>query len=267
MPAQFLHIMAVSRVSPKKATVKQWTVVDVAAEAARDPAACRHVVAVKPPVRILGVSPGDLPREVERRVTGATDAVGRRLRKDAKVLLAGVVSFPVPVAGIVGDRVATEVYRAWARASVTWLRQEYGSSLVSIVAHHDETHPNLHFYAVPEFLNGQTMAGIHPGMAAIARVEGGKREKDAAYREAMRSLQGRFWNDVGQRFGHARTSARPRRRWRRWEWNEITKRTSELESRLARVSTAYERLVEWTATAPAIGQTMDARARLRGRER
>lgn len=108
-------------------------------------------------------------------------------------------------------------------------------------AHHDE--PNQHFYAIPDFGAGQSMADIHPGMRAMATVEGGKRQKDAAYKAAMAELQERFWTAVGRHFDHTRRSARPRRGWRYQEWKEITAYTKDLANKLARSVRAYERLI------------------------
>jgi len=247
MATQFLHIDTAARQVPKKATVHQWCVREIAAEAARNAAESRHVVVSRPPIRIFGVAPEDLPSIVDERLDGARDSRGRKIRKDAKVLLAGVASFPVPLDNVNRSQIAAERYRAWARVAVAWLRKEYGPALVSVIAHHDENYPHLHFFAVPDFRAGQAMADLHPGMRAIADISGGKREKDQAYKTAMRGLQERFWNDVGRQFDHQRVSARPRRRWRYWEWKEIQTYTRTLESRLARLTNAYERLMAWTS--------------------
>lgn len=267
MVSQFYHVDTIARQSPRKATVRQWSVREIAAEAARSAASCRHVAVPRPPVRLFGAAPEDLPCVVDQRVYGATDAKGRKLRRDAKVLLAGVASFPVPLDSVKRSHIAAERYRAWAQQAVEWLRKEYGRALVSIICHHDENYPHLHFYAVPNFRAGQTMADLHPGMRAIANTTGGKGQKDRAYKAAMRSLQERYWNDVGRHFDHARISAQPRRRWTFWEWKEITRRTRDLESRLARITKAYARLTAWTSamTPTCMVDTLFSRSRERPR--
>jgi hypothetical protein len=248
MATQFLHIDTAARQVPKKATVHQWCVREIAAEAARNAAASRHVAVSRPPIRIFGVPPQDLPSIVDERLDGARDSKGRKIRKDAKVLLAGVVSFPMPLDSVERSQIAAERYRAWARVTVAWLRKEYGPALVCVIAHHDENYPHFHFFAVPDFRAGKSMADLHAGMHAIAGMSGGKREKDRAYKTAMRGLQERFWNDVGRQFDHRRMSTRPRRRWRYREWKEIQAYTKTLENRLARLTKAYERLLTWAST-------------------
>ena len=67
--------------------------------------------------------------------------MGRKMREDAAVLLAGVASFPRDAANK-----DPELYKKWESLTVEYLQKKYGDNLRSVVMHNDEEHPHLHFY-------------------------------------------------------------------------------------------------------------------------
>ena len=94
---QFVHISVYSLHPPKKTSRgadRKWAVRDVLAEASREPQACLHVPRPRPPNLLHGPSLAELEAEVDAIHARNHDATGRRLRKDASVLLAGVASYP-----------------------------------------------------------------------------------------------------------------------------------------------------------------------------
>ena len=94
---QFVHISVYSLHPPKKTSRgadRKWAVRDVLAEASREPQACLHVPRPRPPILLHGPSLAELEAEIGTIHARSTDAAGRRLRKDASVLLAGVASYP-----------------------------------------------------------------------------------------------------------------------------------------------------------------------------
>ncbi|HUC60423.1 MAG TPA: plasmid recombination protein [Alphaproteobacteria bacterium] len=142
----------------------------------------------------------------------AVDPKGRRLRRDAQILAAGVASFPARLAELDGnDR---DAWAAWERDTLTWLRSQYGDRLKSVVRHRDEPYPHLHFLAVPDLDAGKRVDDLHPGRAAIAAAkrEGvtQKRVLDQRYRAAMRMWQDSYWCEVGAK--HQLDRYGPRRR-------------------------------------------------------
>lgn len=214
MAFQFLHVDTVARAVPKKATAKRWPLRDVLAEAGRETAACPHIDAPGPPKRLFGLTLLEVERVTLRQAEEARDAKGRKLRKDAPVMLAGVLSYPVAVADM--DERARTDYDAWEARSLRWLSGRYGDTLASVVRHEDETYPHLHFFIVPHLTSGKSLdfEAVHPGIAAReAAKRDGKSPKEAnrAYCEAMRGLQDDFHTNVGVFHGHLREGPRRRR--------------------------------------------------------
>jgi hypothetical protein len=191
---QFVHVEVFSLHAPKKTARgadRKWTVHELFAEAKRDPQSCLHVSFPRPPTVLYGPSLDMLEDEIKAIHAKSTDSVGRRLRQDASVLLAGVTSYPRDVFG----------YDYWKQATLNWLRLEFGDNLRTVIEHTDEAHPHLHFYVVnPDGGNAKEM---HPGFRA-GRGAKTPKEQRIAYNTAMRAFQDRFWEHVAGPSGMAR---------------------------------------------------------------
>lgn len=207
---QFVHISVYSLHPPKKTSRgadRKWSVHEVLAEASREPQACLHVPRPRPPNLLHGPSLAELEAEVGAIHARSTDAAGRRLRKDASVLLAGVASYP---------RGGME-YSYWKQSAVEWLQTEFGGHLRSVVEHTDEAHPHLHFYVVnPDAGN---VKDLHPGFRAAKGAQTPK-EQRIAYNTAMRAFQDRFWEHVAGPSGLARLGP-GRQRMSRAQWTRV----------------------------------------------
>lgn len=207
---QFVHIAVYSLHSPKKTSRgadRKWAVRDVIAEASREPQACLHVPRPRRPNLLHCPSLADLEAEVGAIHARSTDAAGRRLRKDASVLLAGVASYP---------RGGME-YSYWKQSAVEWLQTEFGGRLRSVVEHIDEAHPHLHFYVVNP--DGGNVKELHPGFRAAKGAQTPKEQRHA-YNTAMRAFQDRFWEDVAGPSGLARLGP-GRQRMSRAQWTRV----------------------------------------------
>ncbi|MEW9898396.1 plasmid recombination protein [Chitinivorax sp. PXF-14] len=207
MPSQFVHIECYSLTPPKKTrknTAAKWSAGDILAEAARRPGACNHVTEPLPPTLVHGFSLAQVEAELIDIQANARDAAGRRLRKDATVLLAGVASYPSDGSG----------YEEWKRLTVEWLRAEFGGNLRAVVEHLDEPHPHLHFYIVDPVAGN--VKSLHPGFAA-AKGAANPALQRKAYTEAMQTFQDEYWEHVGGPTALARIGPR-RRRLTREEW-------------------------------------------------
>lgn len=210
MAYQFIHVEAYSReVSKQKSKGKGGlNVRQVIAEAGREPGNCPHVDQAQPPAIIFG-SLDQAEAEAMIWAEQATDQQGRKLRKDGHCLLAGVVSLP---------RSEGESWAEFEKRSTAYLQAKYEDRLKAVIAHHDEEHPHIHFYAVPR--KGERFEAIHEGQKAAkhAKAEGRlKGEQNAAYIGAMRGLQDDFFKKVGQPLGLARLGP-GRRRLTRKAW-------------------------------------------------
>lgn len=241
---QFIRVEAYARVGSRQersATKKKparievkWSASEIAAEADRQPEASKHVEAPKPPNYILGGPVSAVVAEAEAWAAPQKDALGRSMRKDAAVMLAGVVTFP-------GPRI--EDWPSFRDDSITWLRAKYGDRLRCIVEHLDEAHPHLHFYVVPA--PGESFDRIHEGRQAAAEAKARgcrKGEQNAAYQEAMEGLQDTFWADVAQKHGLARIGP-GRSRMTRREWAAM-QRTAEKVAELRQSAEALPGVIE-----------------------
>jgi hypothetical protein len=154
------------------------------------------------PIRVFGCSPSDAVKQAEAWGEQAKDVKGRKLRIDAPVLLAGVISYPRE----------GEDWQEFKETALEWLKGEYGDNLVSVVEHQDEKHPHLHFYAVPK--PGQAFNELHQGRAASADAKRKGEPKAAqlrAHNKAMRAWQDRVYTGVCRKFGMARLGPKRQR--------------------------------------------------------
>lgn len=207
MPSQFVHIECYSLTPPKKTrknAAAKWSAGDILAEAARVPGACNHVTEPLPPILVHGTTLKQIKTELIDIQSNAHDAIGRRLRKDATVLLTGVASYPAN-----GND-----YEMWKQLTVEWLRYRFSENLRAVVEHLDESHPHLHFFIVDPIAGN--VKGLHPGFAAAKGMANPVLQRKA-YTEAMRAFQDEYWGYVGGPTALARIGPR-RRRLTRDEW-------------------------------------------------
>ena len=214
MALQFLHFNLVSRVPPKKAQTKHWTVSETLKEAARHPGDAPHVPNPQVPIYVRGDDLAQLERTILARAEQAKDASGRRLRKDSPVLLAGVASYPVPVANMTAAQRCE--YEVWESRVVNWLKGHFGENLTTVVRHEDESHPHVHFFVIPPLREGSRLdiSAVHRGVAAreaCKRNGGSTKDGNREYCAAMRQVQSEFHSAVGIYHGHLRDGPRRKR--------------------------------------------------------
>ncbi|MDF7611322.1 plasmid recombination protein [Escherichia coli] len=151
----------------------------------------------------------DLERSIERYEAEfkTTDKNGKekKLRKDACILLAGVVSL---------DRADEEIWDEYKTKSIEYLKNKYGENLKCVVEHTDETNPHFHFYVVGN--QKQDLNLLHDGKLAVSKLakEDKKKLHQTAYTEAMIKFQDDFYAKVSNKFGLSRTGEEPRERYK-----------------------------------------------------
>ena len=220
--------------SKEVAKEKRGNVRWVIAEAKREQDSCYHLDSPQPPTVLLG-NLDQVEQEATAWAEESTDAKGRKLRKDAHCLLAGVISLPRD------EEAQWEQFKAKA---MDWLKEKYGDNLRCVIAHEkDEAHPHLHFYCVAK--KGQSFDDLHEGKRAQKELkkknpQATKQEQNIAFAEAMRATQDDFSNRVGQRFGLARLGP-GRRRLTRAAWQAEQKQAEALQKTLNRKK-AYKKM-------------------------
>lgn len=220
MKSQFMHVELYSREEPAKKTinksknlnhqsdVRTTTVSGVLSEMKREEGFTSHLERVDAPQVLYG-SIDALERSVERYEAEfkTTDKNGKekKLRKDACILLAGVVSL---------DRADEEIWEEYKKSSIEYLKNKYGENLKCVVEHTDETNPHFHFYVVGN--KDQDLNLLHDGKLAVSKLakEDKKKLHQTAYTEAMIKFQDDFYVQVSNKFGLSRTGEEPRERYK-----------------------------------------------------
>lgn len=220
----------------------------IAAEAERQAHACPHVPNPQPPRLVAGVMPSEFVDQVEERAAEAKDPRGRKLRRDAQVLLGAVFSWHER-----SDAANAEQLERWIADVVEFARGEWGDQVGSVVLHLDEAHPHLHVLVAPELdeRGGMHIRQVHPGVAARDalpdRGQGSKQAREEAYKTAMRDWQDRYYEQVAVRYGQARLGPQ-RQRLTRAEWQAQQAEQRRIAEQLQRAEAveqqAHERLGE-----------------------
>lgn len=189
---QFGHISTFSF----KGNSVNFSIDEVAAEAARLPGNHPHVAEPLPPTKIAGdFGPEEVPDEIRRRVKEAKAALKgkltaqgtiQRIRNDTHVMEAQVHSHPIytkaPPPGHQGEvrpsmdePLWKERYLTWRAELVRWIEQDArrrGLDLLCVVEHLDEAHPHIHALLVPRRTERNPRMDAkttHPGYAAQSR--------------------------------------------------------------------------------------------------
>lgn len=201
---------------------------DVLTEAMRIPGECPHISDVRQPEVLFGNHPLTLLAEVNGGAGAARDPIGRKIRKDALLLLTAVATYPDSRAEVEASPTATIECVKWCSKIVEFFHVEFGEHLHSVVKHLDETHIHVHGFVRPLFSAGETnVCQLHPGKCAEKNVAKesdrtgrARKHKYRAYRTAMREFQDRYYQGVSVHFGHGRFASKKKRA-SRPEWEEI----------------------------------------------
>ncbi|TOK94248.1 plasmid recombination protein, partial [Vibrio parahaemolyticus] len=189
----------------------------MAAEADRYALACPHIEHLRQPIRLYGCSANEVVDEAEQIHKTATDKLGRKVRIDANIILAGVASYPIPMKDLKPD---DEQLKTWIILNLRFFRKKYGKRFKSAICHVDETYFHVHILVLPEVDSDNILrfSSIHDGIRAretVAKL--GAKAKMRAYTEAMRALQDEYYESVGKPCGLTREGPK-RRRLSRKEW-------------------------------------------------
>lgn len=214
MSFQFMHVESYSRTTPKTGKTGGHSVRSIVAEANRERGNTPHVEAPEPPTYVYGKPLEELEGTCEAWAADTTDAKGRKARKDALCLLAGVFSAP--------EGTTPEQWESIKADALEWLKGRYGDRLQTVIEHTDEAHPHCHFYVVPR--PGERFDAIHDGKRAANELPKDtlKGERNQAYKAAMRSFQDEYHEHVGAPNGMTRIGPGRRRMTREaWKLEQI----------------------------------------------
>ena len=182
------------RASTNPKSKSEYSAADIIGEALRDEGHCPHVENPEPPRYLIG-SEAETRAMLDRINENASkyrDPVGRKMREDAAVLLAGVASFPRAEA-----EKDPELYARWESLTVAYLQGKYGDNLRAVVMHNDEEHPHLHFYVYSDTeVNAKMLHDGHKMLAGKAATRRASRLSRMSI--SRKSLAGAAWPAPGQ---------------------------------------------------------------------
>jgi len=202
MAAQFLRIEAFSLKDVQR----------VLGEANRDTAFCSHVENPRMPKWWFG-SPEKVAAAVKSQMNNLVPyrkKAGvihfRKPRSDQRVLIGGVLSWPIPLARLAlpGNGQLAKQLHQWIIASIKWLHETFGKHLFGVCSHADEPYPHIHSMVVGD------ANLLHPGL--LAEFEDGKRlanrREKKRYKAAMRRFLDDYFEKVGSKFGLERSTGK-----------------------------------------------------------
>jgi hypothetical protein len=213
MTAQFIHVDTYSLVESKKTRVKKvkaadgslvnveqkktkGTIRSVIAEGMREPDFCLHIADPQDEVIYLYQEEetlgkkfrlSDIENYCQKVRDENKDELGRKLRADASMLLAGVASFKREEDQTMEDCMQSDRFQVWMHETLEFLKEEYAKNLKVVKLDFDEGHPHLHFYVVND--NGSAKK-LHDGFKATDEFK--KKHKDeykSGGKEALKSLK------------------------------------------------------------------------------
>ncbi|EHM1266810.1 hypothetical protein KFR77_004753, partial [Salmonella enterica] len=115
----------------------------------------------------------------------------KKLRSDANILLAGVVSL---------NKDNKDIWEDYKNDAIAYLSNKYGKKLVSVIEHTDEENPHFHFYIIQK--PGLKFDLIHDGKKALYENKDKKKhDQNIAYLNAMRDFQEDFFKVVSSNYG------------------------------------------------------------------
>lgn len=228
MGYQFVHLECYAR----KADAKGRDTNFIFGEASRRPEASVHVANPAPPIIVHGLGLDQVQEMHDSAVASATVTVKggktRKIRQDQKTLHTVVASHPHTMADVRADPLKRREAEEWERRTISWLRDQYGDDLKTVVRHEDEAHFHIHAYIIATSDPELKAQRHHPGATAKRSVmDAGPSEGEdqkalmkranAAYTATMRAWQDSYHEAVAVPSGLTRLGPQ-RRRLSRDEW-------------------------------------------------
>ncbi|BCM24350.1 plasmid recombination protein [Methyloradius palustris] len=232
--SQFMHLELYSRTGAiiQSSKARKTSTVGVINEAIRTNGFTSHIMAdgysPAPPTYLYSqnnLSLDDHYKEILAQVENEKDSLGRKIKSDKNILLAGVVSYPKPRLANNWDSDDKQNYIMFKDQSIEFMKNKWGDNLLCVLEHTDEEYPHLHFYVVNKNRIASTPE-MHPGFAENIRLEKEakaenrpviKKEQVSAYKIAMRKFQDDFFNTVSIYCGFDRLGPKVQRL-TRTEW-------------------------------------------------
>lgn len=243
------------RASTNEKSKNSHSIDDIIGEALRDAGHCPHVEQPEAPRYLLG-SEAEVRAilvRVRENATNYRDKMGRKMREDAAVLLAGVASFPRDAA--VKD---PDLYKKWETMTVDYLKNKYSDNLRAVVQHNDEEHPHIHFYVYSDTEVNAKM--LHDGYK--------NGSSPAKYKAGTKAFQDEYFEQVASHCGLARTGPK-RRRLTRAEWHaeqEMSLSISKAESAVLDAATQREKDAAMQAKANALAAELLAKEKHKAKD-
>jgi hypothetical protein len=234
--SQFMHLELYSRAGAllQNGQGRKTSIAGVINEAVRVEGFTEHIIAdgfvPAAPTYLYSQNNKSLEEhhaEFIEQVETEKDSLGRKIKSDKNILLAGVVSYPKPRMANNWTDDDKQNYITFKAQSIDFMKNQWGDNLLCVLEHTDEEYPHLHFYVVNKSKVANTPE-MHPGFAENIRLENeakavnkpvNKKEQVSAFKEAMRKFQDNFYQTVSVYCGLDRLGPKVQRL-NRVEWKE-----------------------------------------------
>lgn len=171
---------------------------EVIAEAKREPGNFRHVDHAEEPILLYGLELDEVERlaleyhsKTKIKVNVKGEEKERGLRKDANIILAGIVS-------LAAENI--DFWEDYKNDAMKYLKNKYGDKLKSVIEHTDEDNPHFHYYVIQN--TGENFDLVHDGKRAMLENKDKiKSDQNKEYKKAMREFQKDFWLNVSSKYG------------------------------------------------------------------
>lgn len=229
--SQFMHIELYSRAG--NVTTKKTSIAGVINEAVRVEGFTSHIIAdgftPSQPTYLFSQENKTLEEhysDLMTQVENEKDSLGRKIKSDKNILLAGVVSYPKPRVAEWTDE-DKENYFYFKELTLEFLKEKWGDNLVCVLEHTDEQYPHLHFYVVNKNKVANTPE-LHPGFNERIKIEKEAKANKIAvdkklqvkkFNEAMKKFQDEYYQKVSMFIGLDRLGPKVQRM-NRTEWRE-----------------------------------------------
>lgn len=206
---QFLHEETYARTSrTRKNGDQKRTIARIALEVDRVKGNTSHIKRPKEPTLLFGVNFRSAAKIAQSRAEQGRDNLGRKIRSDAQIAIGGVISFP-PTFKKVPDKLDAIILDC-----VQYLEKRFTTNLLSIVLHMDEKSPHLHYFVTPPEPTIENNFRFHisdiyqPIKRRDSPSHSTLKEKSDAFKEACRTIQDTFYEEVSRYHGLGRFGPR-----------------------------------------------------------
>lgn len=237
--AQFLRIEEYSQKTvQRKNGETRGNVFGILKEAEREASHSKHVNNPMKPEIIFGITASEMLSELNY-LSENVKVNNKKIRKDARILTAGIASYPIKQTSKEFD---IKHFEIWKKVTVEYLKAKFNSNIKSVICHMDESNPHLHFYLYNS--KDLNMRSFHPAFLAEDN-EKNTKLKRKAFRSGLTEFQDQYFKLTSKPLGFERKTVQRERRSRKTQlaMNDMNKLSSDKDFEILKLKRANLKLI------------------------